>query len=102
MVRRMGDTFLDFYEKSQPSMAETKNAGSSGLGLDRSRALSRSPLHHGAVRRHSHHFVSKYRSLSREELLASLRESGFEQIRWLMPHESGFYQPLVWARKRAK
>ncbi len=50
----------------------------------------------------NHHFVSRYRSLSRDALSASLRESGFEQIRWLMPDESGFYQPLVVARKASK
>lgn len=41
------------------------------------------------------HFVSAYRALLREELTAHLREAGFAGVRWLMPADSGFYQPLV-------
>jgi SAM-dependent methyltransferase len=44
------------------------------------------------------HFVSEYRCLLREELSSLLRQTGFEDVRWLMPAESGFYQPLVLAR----
>lgn len=46
----------------------------------------------------THHFVSEYRCLLREELSDVLRGAGFEVVHWLMPSESGFYQPLVWAR----
>jgi SAM-dependent methyltransferase len=46
----------------------------------------------------AHHFVSRYRWLLREELSSVLRDAGFNEIRWLMPAESGFYQPLVLAR----
>jgi 2-polyprenyl-3-methyl-5-hydroxy-6-metoxy-1,4-benzoquinol methylase len=46
----------------------------------------------------AHHFVSRYRWLLREELSSVLRGAGFNKIRWLMPAESGFYQPLVLAR----
>src|SRR5438309_10781249 len=44
------------------------------------------------------HFVSVYRALLREELTAILHEAGFVEVRWLMPADSGFYQPLVLAR----
>jgi len=44
------------------------------------------------------HFVSEYRCLLRDELSMSLAEGGLHEIRWLMPSESGFYQPLVLAR----
>lgn len=47
---------------------------------------------------HCHHFVSRYRWLLREELSSVLRDIGLSEIRWLMPAESGFYQPLVLAR----
>ena len=47
----------------------------------------------------THHFVSEYRALPREELSTVLQSAGFEDIRWLMPEESGFYQPLVLARR---
>jgi glycine/sarcosine N-methyltransferase len=47
----------------------------------------------------SHHFVSEYRCLLRDELAAALQSNGFEEVRWLMPTETGFYQPLVLARK---
>jgi glycine/sarcosine N-methyltransferase len=45
-----------------------------------------------------HHFVSAYRALLREELTEALRQAGFVEVRWLMPADSGFYQPLVLAR----
>jgi hypothetical protein len=44
------------------------------------------------------HFVSEYRCLLREELSAALTHAGFADVRWLMPQESGSYQPLVLAR----
>ncbi len=47
------------------------------------------------------HFISEYHSLLREELSAVLRSSGFEKVRWLMPVESSFYQPIVLARWRS-
>jgi len=47
----------------------------------------------------THHFVSEYRCLLRDELSSVLRSSAFQQVRWLMPAESGFYQPLVVAKR---
>jgi hypothetical protein len=47
----------------------------------------------------SHHFVSEYRCLLRNELSTVLQSTGFREVRWLMPAESGFYQPLVLARR---
>jgi glycine/sarcosine N-methyltransferase len=46
----------------------------------------------------NHHFVSEYRCLLRDELTAALQSAGFQQIRWLIAAESGYYQPLVLAR----
>ncbi len=46
------------------------------------------------------HFVSEYRTLLRSELTAVLESAGFEEVRWLMPAASGFYQPIVLARWR--
>ncbi|UWZ82013.1 class I SAM-dependent methyltransferase [Occallatibacter riparius] len=47
-----------------------------------------------------HHFVGEYRAVLRNEVRDTLAEAGFDQIRWLMPEESGFYQPLLVARKQ--
>jgi len=47
----------------------------------------------------THSFHSEYRCLLREELTSALSSSGFSAIRWLMPRESGYYQPLVLARR---
>jgi glycine/sarcosine N-methyltransferase len=47
----------------------------------------------------THHFVSEYRCLLRNELSAVLQSNGFREVRWLMPSESGFYQPIVLARR---
>jgi len=45
-----------------------------------------------------HHFVSHYYCLLRDEASSVLEQSGFEDVHWLMPQESGYYQPLVMAR----
>jgi SAM-dependent methyltransferase len=44
------------------------------------------------------HFVSVCRALLREELTRILHQAGFVELSWLMPVDSGFYQPLVLAR----
>ncbi|HUZ93871.1 MAG TPA: class I SAM-dependent methyltransferase [Edaphobacter sp.] len=46
----------------------------------------------------THHFVSEYRCVLRDELSGVLRNAGFGEIEWLMPAEGGFYQPLLLAR----
>ena len=42
-----------------------------------------------------------YRAVSRAALSDALRGAGFEEIRWQMPEETGFYQPVVSARSSA-
>lgn len=42
---------------------------------------------------------TQYRALLRNELSLILREAGFSDINWQMPEESGYYQPIVVARK---
>jgi SAM-dependent methyltransferase len=49
----------------------------------------------------THHFVSQYRCLLRQELFAALSVAGFGDVHWLMPPETGFYQPIVLARLSA-
>ncbi len=46
----------------------------------------------------AHHFVTEYRCLLRSELSQVLADAGFLKVRWLMPAESGYYQPIVLAR----
>lgn len=41
------------------------------------------------------HGASVYRAVLREEVTAILASSGFANVRWLFPNESGFYQPVV-------
>jgi SAM-dependent methyltransferase len=48
-----------------------------------------------------HHFVSVYRAVLREELTALMHQAGLVEVRWLMPADSGFYQPLVLGRAAA-
>jgi len=38
--------------------------------------------------------TTRYRAMSRKELTALMKKSGFTGIRWLMPKETGFFQPL--------
>jgi len=47
------------------------------------------------------HFTSRYNRLLREDLSALLKSAGFRDVQWLMPAESGYYQPLVLARKQS-
>lgn len=45
------------------------------------------------------HQATTYRALLRDQLSAILLAEGFAEIRWLMPEESGYYQPVVLARR---
>ncbi|MBQ2946206.1 MAG: class I SAM-dependent methyltransferase [Clostridia bacterium] len=45
-------------------------------------------------------FDCVYRAVSRRELSKLLLKSGFKEVKWLFPKETGFYQPIVIARKR--
>jgi hypothetical protein len=47
------------------------------------------------------HYASHFRALLRNELSAILQSAGFSDILWHLPAESGFYQPLVTARRPA-
>jgi SAM-dependent methyltransferase len=47
----------------------------------------------------THHFISEYRCLKRLELSDVLKLTGFSEPIWLMPAESGYYQPVVLARR---
>jgi SAM-dependent methyltransferase len=47
----------------------------------------------------SRHFASVYRAVLREELAAVLRQASLGEVRWLMPADSGFYQPLLLAQQ---
>ncbi len=43
-------------------------------------------------------YTTLYRALQRADLNRILEEAGFVDIKWLMPEESGYYQPVVLAR----
>jgi glycine/sarcosine N-methyltransferase len=45
------------------------------------------------------HYTSRYRAVAREELGEALRAAGLTTVEWHMPHESGYYQPIVTARE---
>jgi glycine/sarcosine N-methyltransferase len=47
-------------------------------------------------------YKSHLRAWLREDISRILEELGFENIAWQMPDESGFYQPIVTARKIAQ
>lgn len=44
-------------------------------------------------------FVCEYRATRREELTRLLRDMGCREVAWKTPEETGFYQPIVVARK---
>lgn len=41
--------------------------------------------------------ISTYRAVLRDELTTILESVGFVRVRWMLPSETGFYQPLVLA-----
>lgn len=45
------------------------------------------------------HFTSVYHCLTRADLSKVLFQAGFAEVQWLMPVDSGYYQPLVIARR---
>ena len=45
-------------------------------------------------------FDCEYRATRREELTRLLLESGCESVEWKFTCETGFYQPIVVARKK--
>ena len=47
----------------------------------------------------AHHFVSECRGILRNELSTEMEAAGFRKVQWLMPNESGYYQPIVIARR---
>lgn len=44
-------------------------------------------------------FECEYRAVRRAELTAHLSAAGASEVTWLFPEETGFYQPIVVARK---
>ena len=44
-------------------------------------------------------FECEYRATRRDELTALLRSAGCREVTWRFPEETGFYQPIVIARK---
>jgi glycine/sarcosine N-methyltransferase len=44
-------------------------------------------------------YSTQYRALRRQELTEILSRAGFINTRWLMPDETGYYQPIVVSRK---
>ena len=44
-------------------------------------------------------FACEYRAVRRQELTELLLANGCRKVEWLMPEETGFYQPIVVARK---
>lgn len=44
-------------------------------------------------------FTCAYRAVRRAELSELLQAAGFREVRWLMPEETGYYQPVVAAKR---
>jgi len=44
-------------------------------------------------------FACEYRATRREELTKLPYDGGCSEVKWLFPEETGFYQPVVAARK---
>jgi len=47
----------------------------------------------------THHYETRYRAVLREDLAEILHEAGLRDMTWQMPDESGYYQPVVKARR---
>lgn len=44
-------------------------------------------------------YECEYRATRREEITSLLKENGCSEVMWLFPEETGFYQPIVVAKK---
>jgi hypothetical protein len=44
-------------------------------------------------------FECEYRATRRDEITSLLVENGCKEVKWLFPEDTGFYQPIVVARK---
>jgi glycine/sarcosine N-methyltransferase len=44
------------------------------------------------------HSTAGYRAIKRNKLTNALNQAGFTNVRWLLPNESGFYQPILVAQ----
>ena len=44
-------------------------------------------------------FECEYRAFERKELTDLLTANGFRKLEWLFPKDTGFYQPIVVAKK---
>lgn len=61
-------------------------------------------LHHFIMNKtqdtwHTKQFSTDYRAILQDELTALLEEAGFHNINWKSPKETGYYQPILLARK---
>lgn len=45
----------------------------------------------------TNHFKTKLRALRRDQLTSALGDAGFQDVRWHLPKETGYYQPIVTA-----
>jgi hypothetical protein len=45
------------------------------------------------------HYAATYRALLRDECTAILHAAGLQDIRWHLPEATGYFQPLVTARR---
>lgn len=60
-------------------------------------------LHHFILREQGENYTTtvrktKYRAYQRKEVTEQLRLAGFREVLWLLPEESGYYQPMFIAR----
>jgi len=46
----------------------------------------------------TNHFETNLRALLRDEVIAAIRAAGYREVRWHVPEETGYYQPIVTAR----
>jgi glycine/sarcosine N-methyltransferase len=47
----------------------------------------------------THHEATVYRALQRDEWAEMVRAAGFREVAWHQPKESGYYQPILTARR---
>ncbi len=46
------------------------------------------------------HFETELRALLREQIMTAVQSAGYEDATWHVPEDSGYYQPIVTARKQ--
>ena len=93
----MSNPVTDFYVGLSPEYRD--NMGWDWAGDGRRYKMNQFLIREIDGRYDFKHFHTELRALRRIEVMAAVREAGFEEVSWHVPEQRGYYQPIVTARR---